>query len=214
MSPVHSRCSKKYKNAIVVFDGYGNINAKDMTDQKRSKGKAGAKTVTVAAIMTTTMNKDQFLANRKNKQQIIFMLSTELEKSNCKTYHAAGDANLLIVQKAVQSATTITTVLVGDDTDFTVLFCYHASLDSHDLFFSPEPKKSTKKLRIWSIRFIKEKLGQNIYDNTLFILFLGVTQHPISMGLERGHLLASSKQAVCFVSRQKYFILIQPPHKM
>ena len=57
------------------------------------------------------------------------MLSTELEKSNCKTYHAPGDADLLIVQKAVQSATTSKTVLVGKDTDLIVLLCYHASLD-------------------------------------------------------------------------------------
>ena len=67
-----------------------------MTNQRWSKGKAGA-TVTVTANMTTTMKRDQFLANRKNKQQFIFMLSTELEKSYCKTYHAPGDANLLIV---------------------------------------------------------------------------------------------------------------------
>ena len=59
--------AKKYKDAIVVFDGHENMNTKDMTYQRRSKGKAGA-TVTVAANMTTTIKKDQFLANRKNKQ--------------------------------------------------------------------------------------------------------------------------------------------------
>jgi len=72
--------------------------------QRQSEGKAGA-TVTVASNMTTTMKKDQFLANRGNKQQFIFMLSRELEKNNCKTCHTSGDADLLIVQKAVQSAT-------------------------------------------------------------------------------------------------------------
>ena len=136
--------ARKYMDAIVVFDGYENINTKHMTHQRRSKGKAGA-TVTVAANMTTTMKKDQFLANQKNKQQFIFLLSAELEKNNCKTYHAPGDADLLIVQKAVQSATTSNTVLVGEDTDLIVLLCYHARLDSHDLFFRPEPKKKHKK---------------------------------------------------------------------
>ena len=71
----------------------------------------------------------------------IFMLNTELEKNNCKTYHAPGDANLLIVQKAVQSPTTSKTVLVGEDTDFIVQLCYHSSPDCHDLFFRLEPKK-------------------------------------------------------------------------
>ena len=84
--------AKHYKDATIVFDGYENINTKDLTHQRRSKGKVGA-TVTVAANMTTTMKKDQFLANQKNKQQFIFMLSTELEKTNCKTDHAPGDAD-------------------------------------------------------------------------------------------------------------------------
>ena len=155
------------------------------------------------------------MANRKNKQQFIFMLSRESEKNNCKTYHASGDADLLIVQKAVQSATTSNTVLVGDDTDLIVLLCYHAKLESHDLFFRPEPKKNSKKLRIWNIEATKEKLGQDICSNFLFIhAFLGVTQHHVCMGLERERPLASSKQAVCSVSKQRCSILIQPPRVM
>jgi len=53
---------RKYKDAIVVFDGYENINTKCMTHQRRSKGKA---TVTVAANMTITIKEDQFLAIAK-----------------------------------------------------------------------------------------------------------------------------------------------------
>ena len=88
------------------------------------------------------------MANQSDKQQFIFMLSTELEKSNCKAlpctvqncrrataklYHAPGDADLLIVQKSVEYATTSRTVLV-EDTDLIVLPCYYVSLDSHYLF--------------------------------------------------------------------------------
>ncbi len=35
-------------------------------------------------------------------------------------YHASGDADLLIVQKAVESSSTTDTVLVGDDTDLLI----------------------------------------------------------------------------------------------
>ena len=76
------------------------------------------------------------------------MLSEALQKKNCETHHASGDADLLIVLKAIQSATTTNTVLVGDDTDLIVLLCYHASMESHDLFFRPEPKRNTKNPRI------------------------------------------------------------------
>ena len=197
--------ARKYKDAIVVFDGYENINTKDMTHQRRSKGKAGA-TVTVAANMTTTMKKDHFLANRKNKQQFIFMLSTELEKSNCKTYHARGDADLLIVQKAVQSATTSKTVLVGEDTDLIVLLCYHASLDSHDLFFRPEPKKNTKKLCVWNIRATKEKLGQDICNNILFIhAILGCDTTSRLYGIGKGTSLSKFKASGIFREQAKVF---------
>ena len=39
------------------------------------------------------------------------------------------------------------TVLVGDDTDLLVLLCYHANLDSCDIFFRPEPKKIIRILK-------------------------------------------------------------------
>jgi len=160
--------TKKYGDAIVVFDGYESTNTKDMTHQRRSKGNAGT-TVTFTADMRLTMKKEQFLANRQNKQRFIFMLSEELQKKNCETHHASGDADLLIVLKAVQSATVTNTVLVGDDTDLLVLLCYHASLESHDLFFCPEPKKNTKKPRIWNIKATKKMIGTDICKHILFL---------------------------------------------
>ena len=57
------------------------------------------------------------------------MLGSYLEKKKSKVYHAPGDADLLIVEKAVESSTVMDTVLVGDETDLLVLLCHHASLD-------------------------------------------------------------------------------------
>ena len=71
-----------------------------MTYQRRSKGNAGT-TVTFTADTPVTMKKEQFLANRQNKQCFIFMLSEELKKNNCEVHHASGNADLLIVMKAV-----------------------------------------------------------------------------------------------------------------
>ena len=36
----------------------------------------------------------------------------------------------------MKSATLMDTALVGEDTDLLILSCYHASLDSHSIFFS------------------------------------------------------------------------------
>ncbi len=75
--------------------------------------------------MQLTMKKETFLANSTNKQQFINMPSGYLEKM-CAVYHASGDTDLLIVQKAMESSSTTDTVLVGDDTDLLILLCYHA----------------------------------------------------------------------------------------
>ena len=181
------------------------MNTKHVTHQRRSKGKASA-TVTVTANMTTTIKKDQFLANQKNKQQFILLLSAELEKCNCKIYHAIGDADLLIVQKAVQSAVTNKTELVGEDTDLIVLLCYHANLDSRDLFFCPEPKRNMKKPRVWNIRSTKEKLGKDICSNILFIhAVLGCDTTSRLFGIGKGTSLSKFKGSSLFREQAKVF---------
>ena len=54
--------------------------------------------------MNVTLKKDDFLANPKNKQRFINILSRFLQEDNCPTYHAEGDADVLIVKTAVESA--------------------------------------------------------------------------------------------------------------
>ena len=62
------------------------------------------------------------------------MLSRYLQQANCQVYHSTADADLLIVNKAVESSRTMDSMLVGDDTDLLVLLCYHAELDVFDHF--------------------------------------------------------------------------------
>ena len=91
----------KMGHPIVIFDGYDSISTKDMTHQRRAKGRIGP-TVTFTEDMAITLQKEQFLANSSNRQNFVNMLSSNLVKNNCKIYHASGDADLLIVQKAVK----------------------------------------------------------------------------------------------------------------
>ena len=135
--------TKKYGEAIIVFDGYSESSTKDMVHQRRTKGHAGV-TVTFTEDMKLSMRKANFLANSVNKQQFITMLGSYLKKK-CEVYHASGDADVLIVQKTMESARVVDTVLVGDDKDLLVLLCYHASLHSHNIFLKPEPKKNAQE---------------------------------------------------------------------
>ena len=72
------------------------------------------------------------------------MLGAELQKYNCRVYHDSADADYLIVKKKVDTAKSIDTILVGDDTDLLVLLIFHAQHQGKDIFFVPEPKKIQK----------------------------------------------------------------------
>ena len=87
-----------------------------------------------------------------------------------------GDADLLIVQSAVECSYSAHTVIVGDDTDLLILLFYHAIRDDcHDIFFKPERKMGSKKLpKYWNIKLTKAALGNHVCENILFIhAFLG-----------------------------------------
>ena len=136
------------------------------------------------------------------------MLSRELQKNNCETQHASGDADLLIVQKAVQSATTNNTVLVADDTDLIVLLCYHASLESYDIFFRPEPKKNMKKPRIWNIKATEQMLGPDICKHILFIhALLGCDTTSRLYGIRKATSLTKFKASHTFHEQAEVFHL-------
>ena len=140
-----------------------------MTHQRRSTGNAGT-TVTCTADTPVTMKKEQFLANRQNKQCFIFMLSEELKKNNCEVHHASGNADLLIVTKAVQSANSSNTcLLVTTQTPSSFSATMHSSIESHDLFLCPEPKKTTKQPHIWNIKVTKQSLGPDICQHIFFL---------------------------------------------
>ena len=130
------------------------------------------------------------MTNKTNKQQFIYMLGIDLEKEGCKVFHAP-DFDVLIVKKAVESASLMHTVLVGDDTDLLILLCYYANQQSCDIFFRPEPKKGAKRPRVWNITSVKQQLGAEVCNNILFLhAILGCdTTSQIYMGLQKAILL-------------------------
>ena len=200
-----SYVKKKFGEAIVVFDGYDGTSTKDMTHRRRAKGQASA-TVTFTEDMQFTIKKEQFLTNKTNKQKFINMLGDQLENSKCKVHHAPGDADLLIVQKAVESAAIVNTVLVGDDTDLLILLCYHASLDSHSIFFRPEPKKTTKNPRVWDIQVVMEQLGPEVCSHILFLhAVLGCDTTSRLYGIGKGTSLKKFKSSIHFREQARAF---------
>ena len=157
--------TRRYGKAIVVFDGYSTPSTKDMTHQRRTKGKVGAG-VTFTDEMQVTQKKEVFLANKRNKEKFLQMLTEYLKLVECPVLHAEGDADRLIVEMAVKSSSTTDTILVGDDTDLLVLLCYHADLNSKDIFMHSQTRS---KHRMWNIKAVKRELGESVCDDILFI---------------------------------------------
>lgn len=151
---------RRYADAIVVFDGYeAGPSTKDMSHRRRSRGVVGAK-VTFVEGMPIKTKKEHFLANSSNKQRFILMLSQKLQEYGIRTVHADGDADLLIVQTAVECASRHPTTLIGEDTDLLVLLCMHADTTSFPLLFRSEGQQTSKKMRrIWNINWLKKELG-------------------------------------------------------
>ncbi|CAC5420536.1 unnamed protein product [Mytilus coruscus] len=71
-----------------------------------------------------------------------------------------SDADVSIVQTAVESAKSTMTVLIGVDTDLLVLLCYHMNFCHHNIIFQSEMKQSTKKFKVWDLKKTKNVLGE------------------------------------------------------
>ena len=131
---------QKFTNPIVVFDGYNaGPGTKDTAHLRRTKGLIGPK-VNFVGSMPLKTKKEHFLSNCENKQRFIDILSSKLQE-----HGAESDADLLIVQTAVDSAANSATTVVGEDTDLLVLFCLHTDVKSQPLFFTEIGKESDSK---------------------------------------------------------------------
>ena len=152
--------TKKYANSVTVFDGYEiGPSTKDNTRLRKFKVKIRAK-VHFKEDMILQSKKEEFLANMVNKEQFIYLLSEKLRQAGCNTVHVTGDADLLIVQTAVNCAENSSTTMIGEDTDLLVLLCTHADMNKSDIIFHPEAKQKTKKMRVQDIKKTKEALGK------------------------------------------------------
>jgi hypothetical protein len=158
---------RSYSNPVVVFDGYDDIpTTKDEAHFRRSHGVVGVQ-VAFSPCMVVDMKKEEFLANKVNKQRFIIMLSDKLEASGCRTVHSKGDADTVIVQTALRGAASAHTVVVAEDTDLLVLLCYHVATCNPESIPWPVLLRSGKKhcnktVRVWNIKQVVHTLTTSV----------------------------------------------------
>ena len=79
---------------------------KDTDHIRRSKSQIG-NSINFSSDMTLDMKKDLFLANPQNKQRFIVSLREKFAEHKIRTLQAEGDADIFIVQTAVECAEKI-----------------------------------------------------------------------------------------------------------
>ena len=191
---------RKYKNAIVVFDGYsGEPSTKDSAHARRGSSMTGPDVV-LDENNKVCLKKELFLSNYKNKQQFLKMLGVHLSKAGCTIHHARGDADCLIVQKAIESAQVKPTVLVADDTDLLCLLLHHAHGSLKQLSFAPAPKSTSKKpARIWDIQHARSRIGADLCKDLLFLhAFSGCDTTSRLYGIGKGKFVTKYMGDVAF----------------
>ena len=120
-----------------------------------------------------------------------------------------------MVQMAVQSAESVTTVLVGDDTDLLVLLCHRADTSARDLFFIPQPKPRSTTRKIWDIKEIKAALGPETCANILFVhAILGCDTTSGMHGIGKGLALRTIMKDAQFQEQVDPFLIMKMPQKV
>ena len=143
--------------------------------------------------MNLTVTKEAFLSDPKNKQFIDF-LGAKLTNQGCQVFYDQADADLLIVQKTIESASSMDTVLIGDDTDLLVLLLHHLPQHGKDISFASDCKKNTKG-RLWNIKEVKAKLGSFVCKHMPFLhAFLGCDITSCLFGIGKGSIIKKFRE--------------------
>ncbi len=131
----------KFKDATVVFDGYGEESStKDHEHMRRMVGKKVSQDLRVTPELTISCDREVFLANEKNKEALITMISSEMTSHNITVRQAREDGDTLIVKSAIDLVASVNrpVVVVAQDTDILILLCYHRPIQCTNFYFQAD----------------------------------------------------------------------------
>ncbi|KAJ8043553.1 hypothetical protein HOLleu_10691 [Holothuria leucospilota] len=170
---------KRYKAAKavkVVFDGYTDEwSIKSQEHMLRQTNKSAD--INVSEDSNVTCNKESFLKNNYNKQQLIKLISDSLKVSGFNTKICDGDADTEIVKEALCSAGDGNKVAVyADDTDIVVLLIYHWRPNLGRIYFCTKVSQKKKATGLVKTepeeRYSIEELARAVGDDRKLILFV------------------------------------------
>lgn len=136
---------------VVVFDGYSDYtkNIKAMEQLRRTAAFSKSYEVCFDETMIVPISQDKVLSNQYNKKKLIDMLIEKLKSINITTEQARDDADVLIIETAIEvSKHERTVVIIGEDIDLLVILIGRTQLHQEEISFT--------KLLSWSTTFFKD----------------------------------------------------------
>ncbi|KAI4493650.1 hypothetical protein M0804_001826 [Polistes exclamans] len=135
----------------VVFDGYSDStkNIKAAEQRRRTTKTSSGSEIIFDEIMTVPENQQQFFTNINNKSRFISMLSNKLPAANIAVKQAKNDADVLIIETAIEKFdATNTTIVVGEDVDLLVLLTARTPMDK--IIYFLKPGRAQQRTEIYS----------------------------------------------------------------
>lgn len=168
---------RHFQETTVVFDGYnGEDTTKDAEQKRRYGEKVQQREIFFNLSMKVTSTREKFLANKNNKTRLIEALKIRFVSRGISVRQAEGDADLLIVQTAIDTASTKQTkkvYIVGEDVDLLVLLIYHSSLrDDVNNVKLLKPGKTTQKGKTKDSVYCPQSIRSDFPNIENYILFL------------------------------------------
>lgn len=114
--------------------------------------------------MVATVSQDNLLSNNKNKSRLISMLTEKFEANSFIVKHQ-DDADVLIIETAIEESYKNTTVVIGEDVDLLVILTARTPIDIE--IFLLKPGKGKVEQKIYSSRSFDQH--KNIRDHILFL---------------------------------------------
>lgn len=133
------------KQTMVIFDGY-NSSPKDHDHQRRSKDYSATLVLHLGTPCTTS--KARFMANSRNKSQLITLLSDALQANGVDVLIENDDADTAIVREGLSQSQEHDVEIRVEDTDVVCLFVHHCFAADNELFLTTsEGSYNIKKIR-------------------------------------------------------------------
>lgn len=151
------------RSVTIVFDGYTNPHSTKAAEQERRYRLKRSANINFNWETEINTKQEDFLSNVYNKSLLIDMLRSKLQENGINTLQSKDDADVLIVDTAIEISDTSSVAVIGEDVDL-ILLLIDKTPDGRDIVFQ-KPGRGKTETRIFSI----QDLQQLKLDDLLFL---------------------------------------------